>query len=64
MRTTNIPASVLKPGMITCEDVYNPSGVLVIAANTFLDQSKIHGIQMNGIDRIRIRLLHDGQGKG
>ncbi|MGE5678712.1 MAG: HD-GYP domain-containing protein [Pseudomonadota bacterium] len=59
MRAVNIPASVIKPGMTTCEDVYSPSGVLIIAANTFLDQNKIHGIRMNGIDRIRVKLADD-----
>lgn len=56
MRAANIPTSILKPGMVICEGVYNSSGVLIIGENTLLDQSKINGIQMNGIDRIRVRL--------
>ena len=57
MKALNIPSSILKPGMVTYEDVYNSTGVLILKKNTMLDQWKIDRIYMNDIDRVRIRLI-------
>lgn len=56
MKAVNLPSSILKPGMITFEDMYNHSGVLILIKDTMLDQQQIEKILLNSIDRVRIKL--------
>ncbi len=59
MKVINIPASILKPGMMIYEDIYNYQGVLVLSKGTILDQWQIEKIHTNNLDKIKIRLAED-----
>lgn len=59
MKVMNIPSSILKPGMVTYEDVYNSLGAVVIVKDTVLDKWHIEKLLLNEIDKIRIRLTEN-----
>jgi len=56
MKVMNVPSSILKPGMVIFEDVYNTAGVAILMKGTVIDKWHIEKILINNIDKIRIRL--------
>jgi len=54
MKSVNMPSGILKPGMITSEDLYNSMGVLILNRDSILDQPQIDKIILNSVDRVRI----------
>lgn len=59
MKSVNIPSSILKPGMITYEDIYNPMGVLILNRDITLEQPQIDKIHLNNIERVRISIVEN-----
>ncbi len=59
MITMSIPTSILKPGMVVYEDIYNQQKILILNKDTTLDQWQIEKILANGIDKVKIRLTED-----
>lgn len=59
MKVMNIPASILKPGMVIYEDIYNASGAVILCKDSVLDGWEIEKIQNNCVEKVRIRLTED-----
>jgi hypothetical protein len=56
MKVMNIPANILKMGMVTFEDVYNSAGVAILVKGTILDQWQVEKILINNVEKVRIEL--------
>lgn len=59
MKVINIPASILKPGMVIYEDIYNASGAVILCKDSVLDRWQIEKIQNNCVEKVRIRLTEN-----
>lgn len=59
MKVMNIPAAILKPGMIVYEDIYSSVGAIILNKDTILNQWQIEKIHKNNIDKVKIRLTEN-----
>lgn len=56
MKVINMPITILKPGMEIYEDIYSPSGAVILTESTILEQWQIEKLYLNNIERVRIKL--------
>lgn len=56
MKVINISSRLLKPDMVLFEDIFSSSGAIILCKDTVLDENYIKKIQLNDIDKVRIRL--------
>ncbi len=59
MKLMNIPSSILKPGMVIFDDVYNDAGALILIKDTILDKRQIEKICLNNVEKIKIKLTEN-----
>jgi len=59
MKTMNLPAAILKPGMTIYEDVYSSAGAIILVKDTILEQWQIEKLHMNNVGKVRIKLTEN-----
>lgn len=56
----NYTPDLLKPGMVTYEDIYNPSGAVMLHRGTVLEKRHIEKIVFNNIEKVKIVISVNG----
>lgn len=56
MKVINLSSSLLKPGMVLFEDIFNASGAVILCKDTVLDERYIEKLALNEVEKVKIRL--------